>query len=104
MAAFILICGALCSTCGTLAIKRSANFRNLVPTALAIACYSGATWLLAQAMSHMPIAFAHAAWSGLVALLLLAIDRFYLKLSLAPAQLTGFFAIIAGIALLSMDL
>lgn len=102
MSALILVCGALCSTFGTMAVKRSANFRRFGPAALAIACYGGSTWFLAQAMASMPVAFAHAAWSGLVALLLLAIDYFYLKLKMAPAQIVGFFGVIAGIALLSI--
>lgn len=101
MGALIVICGALCSTCGTLAVKKAANFRKLLPSLLAVVCYTSSTWFLAHAMSHMPVALAHAAWSGLVALLLLGVDRFYLKVPLASGQFIGFFCILAGIAALS---
>jgi len=101
LTALILILGALCSTSGTLAVKNSNNFRNFRPTVLAIACYSGATWFLAQAMHYLPIAVAHAAWSGTVALLLLGVDRLYLKLRLSFRQIAGLLSILAGIALLA---
>ncbi|MCX9114727.1 SMR family transporter [Aeromonas veronii] len=101
---FVVICGAFCSTCGTLAIKRADNFRRLFPSLLAVMFYSGSTWLLSMAMFHMPVAIAHAAWSGLVALLLLGIDRYVLQTMMKSGQLIGFTSILSGIALLSAGL
>ncbi|MGL5395643.1 MAG: DMT family transporter [Shewanella sp.] len=100
MGVFVVMCGALCSTCGTLAIKRADNFRRFFPSLLAVTFYSGSTWLLSMAMFHMPIAIAHAAWSGLVALLLLVIDRYVLKTVMSSGQLIGFACILIGIVLL----
>lgn len=101
MLVLIILGGALCSTCGTLAIQRSANFRKVLPTALAFLFYGGSTWFLALAMAKIPVAFAHAAWSAIVALLLLGADLLYLKRSLTLRQIAGFFSILSGIVLLS---
>ncbi|KKO72003.1 DMT family transporter [Kerstersia gyiorum] len=95
-----LVCGAICSTLGTLALKGSAQFRKPIPTALALLCYAGSTVLLAHAMTLMPVALAHAIWTGLVALALLGIDRWVFRLSLSGARLAGFLFVLAGIAVL----
>ena len=102
MGALIVFCGALCSTLGTLALRQCANFRNPRFTALALAGYGGSTFFLSKAMAYMPVALAHAAWSGVVALALLAMDVRYLKARLARAQAAGFFCILAGIAILGL--
>lgn len=101
MGALIIICGALCSTAGTLALPRSRHFRHLPFSLLVLLCYGVSTCLLALAMDHMPVALAHAAWSGLVALLLLAIERWVFKRRLALSQGLGLAAVLSGIAVLS---
>ncbi|MEI7240330.1 SMR family transporter [Pectobacterium brasiliense] len=95
-----LIFGAICSTLGTLALKGSERFRKPIPTALALLCYAGSTVLLARAMTLMPVALAHAVWTGLVALALLGIDRFYFRLPVSGSRLAGFLCVLGGIAVL----
>lgn len=95
-----LVFGALCSTLGTLALKRSKQFKKPVPTALALLCYAGSTVMLARAMTLMPVALAHAVWTGLVALSLLGIDRWVFGLSLSGSRIVGFVCVLAGIAVL----
>jgi len=102
MGAFIVVCGAVCSTLGTLNLKKTDHFRKFLPSFAVLVFYSGSTWFLAHAMKHMPVALAHAAWSGLVALLLLGIDRLYFKVALFKTQIAGFFCIMTGIAVLSV--
>lgn len=102
MAVPTLVLGALCSTLGTLALKGSARFRKPVPTALALLCYAGSTVLLARAMTLMPVALAHAVWTGLVALALLAIDRWVFRLPLSGSRVAGFLCVLAGISVLGI--
>ncbi|THT98718.1 hypothetical protein E9531_13620 [Lampropedia puyangensis] len=97
-----LIFGAFCSTLGTLALKGSEQFRKPAPTILAFLCYAGSTILLARAITLMPIALAHAVWTGLVALALLAIDRWVFHLALSASRVAGFFCVLAGIAVLGV--
>ncbi|WP_372372985.1 multidrug efflux SMR transporter [Alcaligenes faecalis] len=97
-----LALGALCSTLGTLAFKGSAQLRKPVPSALALLCYAGSTVLLAHAMTLMPVALAHAVWTGLVALALLAIDRWVFRLSLSTSRIAGVLCVLAGIAVLGV--
>lgn len=103
MSALILATGALCSTVGTLAVKASHNFRRLGASILALACYGGGTWFLAQAMLTMPVALAHAVWSGLVAIALLVIDKFYFKTRISRVNLAGFSLVLLGIVLLGAN-
>ncbi|GLW36116.1 SMR family transporter [Pectobacterium actinidiae] len=88
----------MCSTLGTLALKKSERFRKPMPTLLALICYAGSTVLLARAMTMMPVALAHAVWTGIVALTLLGIDRFYFRLPISNRQLMGFLFVLLGIA------
>lgn len=98
-----LVLGALCSTLGTLALKGSQRFRKPIPTALALLCYAGSTVLLARAMTLMPVALAHAVWTGLVALALLGIDRWVFRLPLSGPRAAGFLCVLAGIAVLGIQ-
>lgn len=102
MAISTLVFGAVCSTLGTLALKGSARFRKPIPTALALPCYAGSTVLLARAMTLMPVALAHAVWTGLVALALLGIDRWVFRLSFSGGRLAGVLCVLAGIAVLGI--
>lgn len=95
-----LIVGALCSTLGTLSLKGSEHFQRPIPTALALLCYAGSTALLARAMTLMPVALAHAVWTGLVALALLGVDRFYFHLPVSGSRMAGFLCVLAGITVL----
>lgn len=102
MVAWTLVLGAVCSTLGTLALKGSERFRKPVPTALALLCYAGSTILLARALTIMPIALAHAIWTGLVALTLLGFDGWHSRIPLQRARVAGLVCVLLGIAVVGV--
>lgn len=49
---------------GTIGLKFSSGFTNLLPSIFTVACYAGAVWLMSIATVHVEVGLAYAAWAG----------------------------------------
>ena len=66
MKPWLLLLGAIVAeVIGTSALKASEGFTRLGPTAVVVAGYGLAFWLLSITMRSIPVGVAYAAWSGL---------------------------------------
>ena len=86
----------------TSALKASEGFTRLGPTAVVVAGYGLAFWLLSITMRSIPVGVAYAAWSGLgIVLIALAGWWLYGQRPDAPA-LAGMALIFAGVLVMSL--
>jgi small multidrug resistance pump len=75
---------------GTLALRESAGFSRLVPTAVVILAYSAAFLLLSIVLERgMAVAVAYAVWSAAGIVLLAGIGVTFLNESLSALQVLG---------------
>ena len=100
---WLLLLGAIVAeVIGTSALKASEGFTRLGPTAVVVAGYGLAFWLLSITMRSIPVGVAYAAWSGLgIVLIALAGWWLYGQRPDAPA-LAGMALIVAGVLVMSL--
>ena len=103
MKPWLLLLGAIVAeVIGTSALKASEGFTRLGPTAVVVAGYGLAFWLLSITMRSIPVGVAYAAWSGLgIVLIALAGWWLYGQRPDAPA-LAGMALIVVGVLLMSL--
>jgi small multidrug resistance pump len=88
---------------GTLALRESAGFSRLVPTAVVILAYSAAFLLLSIVLERgMAVAVAYAVWSAAGIVLLAGIGVTFLNESLSALQVLGLALVILGIIALEL--
>ena len=98
----ILAIAVLAETIGTSALQASQQFTRIAPSALSIAAYAIAIYLLSMALKFMPVGVAYAIWSGLgiVLIAIIGFVAFGQKLDL-PA-VAGIGLILAGILVINL--
>jgi small multidrug resistance pump len=87
---------------GTAALKYSDGFSELVPTAVVVAGYLGAFYLLSLTLQELPVGLVYATWSGIgiVAAALLGVVLFDEPVD--AAGIAGMALIVAGVAVLNL--
>lgn len=99
----LLVPTVACGVLGTLAVRASKGLRRLVPTALAVALYVGATVGLAHLVETEPVGVIYAVWAGLASVTLLVVDRFVFKEPVHARQALGVAIIVAGVILIDLQ-
>lgn len=86
----------------TSALKASAGFTRLLPSAVVILGYGVAFYLLSQALRTIPVGVAYAVWSGAGTVLIAIIGMLVFRQKLDGAGVIGIGLIIAGVLVLNL--
>jgi len=92
----------LAEVIATSALKASEGFSRLGPSALVVAGYGIAFYLLSLTLRTIPVGIAYAVWSGVGIVLISAIGWFRFGQSLDMPALIGIALIVAGVVVLNV--
>ncbi|GAA1747996.1 MULTISPECIES: multidrug efflux SMR transporter [Streptomonospora] len=99
----LLLAAIAAEVTGTIALRFSDGFTRLVPTAVALAGYGAAFWLLAQVLVRgMNIGVAYGVWAALGVSLVAVIGAAFLGDGLTWIQGGGIVLVIAGVLALEL--
>lgn len=99
--AYLLI--AICAeVAGTSALKASAGFTKLAPSALVVAGYATAFYFLSLTLDAIPVGIAYAIWSGVGIVLISLIGLYFFGQRLDLPAMVGITLIIAGVITLNL--
>jgi small multidrug resistance pump len=87
---------------GTSALKATAGFTRVVPSAIVVIGYGVAFYFLALALETIPVGIAYAIWSGVGVALITLIGWWVYGQKLDTAALVGIGLIVAGVVVLQM--
>lgn len=103
MSGYIFLAAAIIlETVATSALKSCEGFTRPGPSALSVAGYAGAFYLLSLSLKTIPVGAAYATWSGVGIVLICAIAFFMHGQKLDFAAVSGILFIIAGVFLLNV--
>ncbi|WP_068116451.1 SMR family transporter [Tropicimonas marinistellae] len=97
-----LIGAIITEVIGTSALNASAQMTRLWPSVIVILTYSLSVYLLAVAMSAMPVGVAYAIWSGLGVVLITLIGFVVFGQNLDVPAILGLGLIVAGVAVIQL--
>ncbi len=83
-------------------LKQSAQFTNLVPSALTLVFYAAAFYVLSFTLTVIPVGIAYAIWSGLGIVLISLVGYFAFNQALDLPAVIGLGLIIAGVAVVNL--
>lgn len=86
----------------TTALKLSDGFTRPVPSALVVAGYGLAFYLLAQVLKTQEVGIVYAIWSGAGLAIIALIGVLFMGESVTPYKVAGLVAILTGVVLLNM--
>jgi len=92
----------LAEVIATSALKASDGFSRLGPSALVVAGYGIAFYLLSLTLRTIPVGIAYAVWSGVGIVLISAIGWFRFGQSLDMPAILGIALIVAGVVVLNV--
>lgn len=87
---------------GTSALKSSAGFTRLLPSAVVIVSYAIAFYLLSLTLRSIPVGIVYAVWSGVGIVLLALIGALFFKQTLDTPALIGVGLILAGVLVINL--
>lgn len=103
MSGYIFLAAAIIlETVATSALRSCEGFTRPGPSALSVAGYAGAFYLLSLSLKTIPVGAAYATWSGVGIVLICAIAFFMHGQKLDFAAVSGILFIIAGVFLLNV--
>ena len=103
MKAWLLLLAAIVAeVIATSALKASQGFTRPGPTALVVAGYGLAFWLLSLTLRQIPVGIAYAAWSGLGMVLIALAGWWLYGQRLDAAALAGMALIVAGVLVINL--
>ena len=86
----------------TSALKASAGFTRVGPSALVVIGYGIAFYMLAQTLKTIPMGVAYAVWSGAGIVLITLVGYFFFKQRLDLPALAGIALILAGVVVMQV--
>lgn len=86
----------------TSALKASAGFTRLGPSAIVAIGYGIAFYMLAQTLKTIPMGVAYAVWSGAGIVLITLVGYFFFKQRLDLPALAGIALIVAGVIVMQV--
>lgn len=89
--------------CGTLAMRFSDGFRNLLPSCVMVICYLICFSLLTVALKSIELGIAYAIWSGLGTAVIAVAGVFFFDESLNLVKVLSICLIIAGVVGLNLS-
>lgn len=97
-----LLIAIVAEVIATSALKASAGFSRLIPSAVTIVGYALAFYLLALALKTIPVGIAYAVWSGVGIVAIAVIGYFFFGQALDAAAVIGIGLILAGVLVLNV--
>ncbi|MDR3428260.1 MULTISPECIES: DMT family transporter [Silvimonas] len=88
---------------GTVGLKFSAGFSRPLPTAITIACYLSAIWLMALSTKQLEIGLAYAVWAGACTALTAVVGITWFGESVSSVKLLGLGLAIASLIVLNLS-
>lgn len=98
----ILTAAVAAEVVATSALKASEGFTRLGPSALVVAGYGAAFWLLSLTLRTIPVGVAYAIWSGMGTALVVAIAWVLYGQKLDAWGFLGVALIVAGVLVLNL--
>lgn len=92
----------LAEVIGTSALKASAGFSRLWPSAVVVAGYATAFYFLSLTLRRMPVGIAYAVWSGVGTVLIALIGAVAFRQKIDLAGGIGIALIVAGVLVLNL--
>ena len=86
----------------TSALKASAGFTRLGPSAIVVLSYGTAFYCLSLTLQSLPVGVAYAIWSGLGIVLVTAVSYVLYRQSIDLPALIGMGLIVAGVAVIQL--
>lgn len=102
MAWAYLIAAGVLEIVWAFAMKQSAGFTRLGPTALLLTAMLGSIWLLALAMRTLPLGTAYMVWTGIGAVGAFAVGVLVLGEQVTPLRLFAAALVTAGLVLMKL--
>ncbi len=96
----ILVAAIVIETIATSALRFSAGFTKLVPSAIVICGYAMSFYLLSLTLKDIPVGIAYAAWAGIGITLITVVGWIFLGQRLGAGQILGFGLIAIGVIVL----
>ncbi|BAL94491.1 DMT family transporter [Rubrivivax gelatinosus] len=103
MNAWLMLAGAIgAELAATTALKLSAGFTKLAPSAVVVVGYGLSFWLLGQVLKTMEVGIVYAIWSGAGLAIIALIGIAFLGESISAVKLAGLAAVLVGVVLLNL--
>jgi small multidrug resistance pump len=100
---WLLLAGAiLTEVAGTVALRFSAGFSRLVPSAVVVVGYGASFYFLALTLRRLSLSTAYAVWSGVGTALVATVGVLWLGERLTALKLAGLLLIVLGVVLLQL--
>ena len=97
-----LLAAIVAEVIATSALKASDGFTRPGPTALVIAGYGLAFWLLSRTLRTLPVGLVYASWAGLGLVLIAAVGWLAFGQKLDAWALLGMALIVAGVLIMNL--
>lgn len=91
----------VCEVFGTSLLRDTEGFTKLAPTAVVMAAYTAAMWLLSLASRDLPIGVVYTVWAGLGTVMIFAIAAARFGEMPGLPVIVGAFLVVGGVALMS---
>lgn len=98
----LLMAAIVAEVVGTSALKASEGFTRLGPTAVVVAGYGLAFWLLSLTLRDIPVGVAYATWSGLGIVLIAIVAWLLYGQRLDAWAVVGMSLIVAGVLVMNL--
>ncbi|HUE69131.1 MAG TPA: multidrug efflux SMR transporter [Candidatus Acidoferrum sp.] len=97
---WVLLVGAIATeVAGTLALRGSNGFTNLVPSAITVVGYVASFVLLAMVLKTLPVGIIYAIWSAVGIALVALLGKLIFNDPVPPLAIFGMVLIVGGVAL-----
>ena len=102
MVYLLLLVAIAAEVVATSMLPRTQGFTLLLPSAVAVAGYGFAAFLLALVVRSMPVGVAYAIWAGLGTLTVVVIGATFLRQPVTAWQAVGIGLIVGGVVLVNL--
>ena len=102
MVYLLLVVAIAAEVVATSMLPRTEGFTVLLPSAVAVAGYGFAAFLLALVVRSMPVGLAYAIWAGLGTLTVVVIGATFLRQPISGWQAAGIALIVGGVVLVNL--
>lgn len=97
MSWLFLSIGIVFEVCGTICMKLSNGFTQILPSVVMMICYMASLGMLTLALKQIPMNVAYAIWAGVGTLLVVMLGLFFFHETLSIPKLASILLIILGV-------
>jgi small multidrug resistance pump len=99
---FLVVIAIILEVCGTVSMKLSDGFTQLLPSIMLFVFYAVSLSLLAMSLKKLPLSITYAIWAGVGTSLTAGIGFFYFKEEITLPILIGIGLTIVGVILIKL--